>query len=564
MPVQEPIPTSPAPAVKARADERGRVDAVNRRAEEKLTVDAKRAFNYASEARQLAEHCGYTEGRAAALYIQGMCSHLQSDYEPALPIFRLALELYEQLGHKEGMAKTLRATGFVYDDLGDYHRALDYHLRALKIDEATGDDASRANSLRTIGIVYSKAGDTEQGLAHYQQSLELSQRAGDSLAIAKTLNNIGINLKNLDRYQESMHVLGEALRYFRETGNDLGQAGALNNLGITLDLLGRTAQAETSLRQALELSRRTGYAHGEMNALLSQGKLWGRQALRQKAALESLLLALDCAERMGTKPARCECHHALAELYKQLGDPTSALEHFETFHTLEREVFNEQSDRKLKGLQTIFQVGEAQREAEIHRLRNVELARAYEELRGLHQSLQMADQVKTELLAQLEKQNQEDGLTGLYNRRYLDERLAAEFRRHRRHRRPLSVALADIDFFKRINDKLSHAIGDETLKALANVLRQNCRETDVVARYGGEEFAIILLELEAVGAARVCEKIRKAVEEHNWKSIHPELSVTISIGVSDDANIMTDDKLLAAADAKLYKAKYHGRNQVRW
>ena len=101
-------------------------------------------------------------------------------------------------------------------------------------------------------------------------------------------------------------------------------------------------------------------------------------------------------------------------------------------------------------------------------------------------------------------------------------------------------------------------------RSLANVLRQNCRETDVVARYGGEEFAIILLELEAVGAARVCEKIRKAVEEHNWKSIHPELSVTISIGVSDDANIMTDDKLLAAADAKLYKAKYHGRNQVRW
>ena len=353
------------------------------------------------------------------------------------------------------------------------------------------------------------------------------------------------------------------MSFFRETGNQLGQAGALNNLGGTLNLLGRTVKAEAVLREALELSRLSSYMHGEMNALLSLGSLC-TQNERLPEALEALQAALALARQMQGKPACYECHQALAELYKRTGEPAASLEHFETFHRLEREVFNEQSDRKLRGLQISFQVQEAQREAEIHRLRNVELARAYEDLRRFHQSVQIADEVKTELLEQLEKQNQEDGLTGLFNRRYLDGRLAEEFRRAIRHHRLLSVALADIDSFKRINDRLSHAVGDETLKAVAKLLRGNCRDTDVVARYGGEEFAIVLLEMDRAGAARVCEKIRHAVESYNWRAIHPDLKVTISIGVTDDVNVESHEKFLGAADAKLYEAKYNGKNQVRW
>ena len=147
-----------------------------------------------------------------------------------------------------------------------------------------------------------------------------------------------------------------------------------------------------------------------------------------------------------------------------------------------------------------------------------------------------ADKQKTQLLAQLEKQNKEDGLTGLFNRRYLDQRLAEEFRRAQRHRRSLAVALADLDYFKRINDRLSHAVGDEVLRNVARIFRANVRETDVVARYGGEEFALMFLEMDMAGAARR-DKIRQAVEDYDWRRIHPELAVTISIGVSDDASV---------------------------
>ncbi|MES2354696.1 MAG: tetratricopeptide repeat protein [Pseudomonadota bacterium] len=563
MSTEQPTDQKTAEIIQLPIVEHGRVDELNCLAEAQLTVDARRAFELASEARQLAEHCGYQEGRAVALYNQGICARLQSDYETALPLFRLVLKLYEDLGDQHGVAQTLQATGFVYDELGDYARALDYYLRALKINEVTGDQASRANTLRTIGIIYSKSGDSEHGLGYYRQSLELSQQVGDRLATAKTLNNIGISLKNLGRYHQALAALNEGLDFFRETGNHVGEAGVLNNVGITFDLIGRNTEAEKTLFAALHLSRQIGYTQGEMNALLSLGKLCSRHH-RLGAARTHLHEALACAEKMKAKPARYECHQALAALYKKLEEYRLALDHCEAFHFLEREVFNEQSDRKLKGLQMSFQLNEVQCEAEIHRLRNVELARAYEELRSLNQALQLADQVKNELLAQLEKQNQEDSLTGLSNRRCLDARLVEEFRRAVRHRRALSVALVDIDFFKRVNDTFSHAIGDETLKVVATILRNSCRDTDMVARYGGEEFVILLLEMDVKSAAWVCQKARKAVENYDWTTIHPNLKVTISIGLSDDTNVESHEKLLAAADAKLYEAKYNGRNQVQW
>lgn len=424
------------------------------------------------------------------MYNQRLSCHLLARYGEALHKFRLALDLHEQLDNEASIADTLRATGFVYDDLGDYTETLDLNLRALRIDEATGNDRSWANTLRTIGIIYSKSSDEEQGLPYYRQSLELSRAQGDHTSSAKTLNNIGINLKNLGRYEESLVALEEARRLFERTVHGMTPGSVLNNMGLTLERVGRYGEAESVLREAVSKGQQSGCAMVEVSALMSLGELLLHRD-RWTEASQLLHAALAVAQRMVSKPKLNACHRSLAELYKKLGDNRAALEHFEVFHALERALFNEQSDRKLKGLQISFQVNQTRRETEMHRLKQVELARAYEEPRDLNQSLREADKQKTQLLAQLEKQNKEDGLTGLFNRRYLDRRLAEEFRRAQRHHRSLAVALADLDYFKRINDRLSHAVGDEVLRTVARIFRLNVRETDVVARYGGEEFALM-------------------------------------------------------------------------
>ncbi len=171
---------------------------------------------------------------------------------------------------------------------------------------------------------------------------------------------------------------------------------------------------------------------------------------------------------------------------------------------------------------------------------------------------------KEALLKRLERLSHEDALTGLYNRRYLEQRLVEEFARARRYKHPLTVALADIDNFKQINDRLSHAVGDLTLKQVAQILRQTLRQTDIVARYGGEEFAMVFPETSLEDARYVCQKVRIAVEQYPWQTIHPDLRVTLSIGVSDDLSLVNHEKLLADADHWMYQAKYSGKNRVCW
>jgi two-component system, cell cycle response regulator len=154
-----------------------------------------------------------------------------------------------------------------------------------------------------------------------------------------------------------------------------------------------------------------------------------------------------------------------------------------------------------------------------------------------------------------------DQLTGLNNRHAADEIFARELSRARRTARPLSIVLADIDLFKRVNDQFGHNVGDQVLRAVSRCVKTCCRATDVAIRWGGEELLIVLPDTAAAAAATMAERIRAAVEA----LAVPDLPrVTVSCGV---AELASDEKTLASAieraDARLYEAKASGRNTVR-
>lgn len=181
---------------------------------------------------------------------------------------------------------------------------------------------------------------------------------------------------------------------------------------------------------------------------------------------------------------------------------------------------------------------------------------------ALAESLRTAKRETERLLAQSQRQTREDELTGLYNRRYLDDRLGQEVNRAQRYKRHLAVIMADIDHFKKVNDNFSHLVGDNVLRAMANILRAQCRSIDIIARYGGEEFLLCFPETSRENAVSVCEKIRQQVEFHPWHKIHTALAVTMSFGVAAAPPHYDVDTLIAMADEKLYEAKRSGRNQV--
>ena len=169
------------------------------------------------------------------------------------------------------------------------------------------------------------------------------------------------------------------------------------------------------------------------------------------------------------------------------------------------------------------------------------------------------------LVNRLRHLSQHDSLTGLLNRRAIEQCLAREAHRLQRFNEPFSVLLVDIDHFKRINDLLGHAAGDEVLRQVAQTLAGEAREVDRVARYGGEEFCVLLPNTEHEGAMQAAERLRAAVhgQEITWGE--DTVGVTISTGVAcatrPDEPL---DALLRRADEALYRAKAQGRNRVEF
>jgi diguanylate cyclase (GGDEF)-like protein len=154
-----------------------------------------------------------------------------------------------------------------------------------------------------------------------------------------------------------------------------------------------------------------------------------------------------------------------------------------------------------------------------------------------------------------------DGLTGIHNRRFFEMRFVEELERAGRFQGHVSLIMADIDNFKKMNDEFGHLLGDEVLRAVSSILKQQLRKVDVVCRYGGDEFAIVAAETAGEHAVRVAEKLRRQIEAHHFTGV--PRPVTISCGVAvypEDGR--TRDEMVAAADRALYFAKQAGRNRV--
>ncbi len=167
------------------------------------------------------------------------------------------------------------------------------------------------------------------------------------------------------------------------------------------------------------------------------------------------------------------------------------------------------------------------------------------------------------LMHLLEKRAQIDGLTGLWNRHYFNERLAAELNAAQRSSAALSLIMCDLDHFKKLNDGFGHPAGDAVLQTFAGVLQQELRTYDIPCRYGGEEFAIILPGTSADEAVTVADRIRKALDVKTFRK-YPEMHVTGSFGCADQPVTGQTDAAgwIEAADRTLYSAKQGGRNRV--
>ncbi len=479
----------------------------------------------------------------------------ENDYAEALNLANQALNSADQDDAAGPRARAASWRGAALAQMSRYHEALEALHSALAL-VARGDDPRLgARALNYLGVVHEELGDSEQALRFYQRSLELLRDGNEPELLGRVLSNLGEAYVSLGRGDEALPLLTEA-----ETR--LSALGAFGTAGWCLWAIARVhaergdnTRALACFERAVAVAQRGHAKRAQAETLAGLGQHCARLGDTVRA-IGHLQQALSLAQEAGVRREVHKVHLALAEIYEAQGDPVLALHHHQAYHRILTEVYDEMVVAKVRHLTAHFELERARHEQEITRLRHVELAAAYRELEQLH--ARVAGQAR-----ELEELSRRDGLTGAYNRRHLDESLASELERARRYAAPLTAALLDLDHFKTVNDRLSHAAGDMALRELVRVLTSLLRRSDVLARYGGEEFALVFPETGPEEARLACDKLRRAVASHTWQALLPGLQgLTVSIGLACDANAPSADRLLDAADRALYEAKRAGRDRV--
>ena len=180
----------------------------------------------------------------------------------------------------------------------------------------------------------------------------------------------------------------------------------------------------------------------------------------------------------------------------------------------------------------------------------------------MKQSLYQSGLKLREAYKRIEELAELDELTGSYNRRCIMRMLDEEIARAARSGASCSIALIDLDWFKRINDAFGHPTGDEVLRTFAITMFANIRANDRFGRYGGEEFLLVLPDMDTTGAVRALDRLRAIISDLDWSAFSPSMRVTISAGVATLKPNESPDTFLARADSALYAAKARGRNRI--
>ncbi len=518
------------------------------------TGQPQRALDLASDALSLARRDAEPRRIAEAAEAVAAAHLAASSYPDALALYLEALGLWKDVGNCHAQVRCMRAAADVDLHVGDYARSLGRLEEALGLLEEHPDADAKASILHGLGMVYTRLGELGRAREFNELALTHRREKGDETAIATSLNSLGVLCLRTGEHRQQFEPAAAAADftrakdYFEEaeqlaarSGEPHLQALALGNIGSALGFLGDLEHAMTHFERQLAALRSMRDRNNESLCLANIAEAL-RLTGRCDKAIETLEQALAIGSAVQSKARMMRVHLELSRCFEDQANMSRALAHYKQYHKLDQELRSNDAEEKANALVVRMAVRKVREEAETYRAERDRLAAANVELvEAAHV----------------------DVLTGLGNRRYLDAQLAPLFDEMRAAERPLSVALADIDHFKAINDRFSHTTGDDVLRTVGKLLRAACRPSDIAVRYGGEEFVLTLPEATLAQARAACQRLRAAVAGYNWSAIHPDLKVTISIGVVERSSHSAIAPMLAAADLQLYEAKRAGRNCVR-
>lgn len=363
-----------------------KVDVLAELAWEKGFLNMHSALEMSLEGYALAEKLAYDYGIALCARNLGLAYCNQSDYNLALRYAYDALNRFELLGNQVEQSNTLTIIGLIYWNLGNFDLALDYLHKGERLALGTENDFRLPWIYTTLGGVYKDLGDFEKALMYQNKSLELFKRNDTPLGVARALSGLGTVYQALGEYERALQHHEESLRIFQEVANPSGESRALSDLGVVYQHLNKLQQALSFHEKSLGIRKKLGNRNAEITSLLNIGRTYNQKREPAKA-LAVLNQALKCAEEIDARPKLYQIHQALSETYELLDELASALEHLKLYHQIKEDVFSDEANTRLKNLQIQFEVEKSEKEAEIHRLKNIELKKALSDLEEANREL---------------------------------------------------------------------------------------------------------------------------------------------------------------------------------
>ncbi|MBN2207510.1 MAG: diguanylate cyclase, partial [Candidatus Aminicenantes bacterium] len=498
---------------------------------------------------ELARAAGDERAKANFLYRLAIARHLRSEYEKALALGIEAIEAARTAGDPGLLVESEYAVGYIYRDLKRYDTARDFFASALRGAEARRDNLKKAMALNELGNIHLFQG-------RYREALELKTKALDAALLSK---------------------------------DDYTIASCLHDIGEVHMQRGEKAAALSYFQRALEIDLKRGDAREVAISSRNIAAIFlGLNRLRD--AQQTLERALPFVEEVDRPAEQAAIYRLLADTHERRNDPAQALSYLRRASELGERILREEGSRRLQDLQTRYETEKKQKDnealAQENRIKELALTRqtavrhslvaltvllvlvvvlvfnryrlkvrAHRELERAHDQITAQKDALDQANIRLEELSRQDPLTGLSNRRGLEEKLEEERIRFGRTGRPFALLMADLDDFKAINDTCGHDCGDYVLKTVAGVLTASLRKLTWIGRWGGDEFLLVLPETNLAGARRVADKIRERLARTPFFWEERRLDVGLSLGVGLFREGVEVEDVLREADQDMYLKK---------
>ena len=527
--------------------------------------------------------------KALLLFEKGQKYFNEENYTKALSQFSKARILCEKNNHREDLlyVKILRRTGDCYYYLGDYKKAAKSYQSAIEqlnsLLKKNGNKdmlIHKAHLLTMLGNIF-KIIDCKKAIPYYKEALNIYKKTDFKAGIGGCYLNLGDCFSDIGNLAKAIEFTKKSIPYFKKD-DFYSLSIAYSNLSDFYIEKKDFKKAIQALEKSVFYSIKGNRKRQLIFNYLKMGKLKKEQK-QCNEAIDNFNKALEMAKKINDKEAIRKTLLVMADCYAKLGNYREAYLYSLEFIKNSRELFSKQlieqlasleskhktkvMEQKLKKLEKISE--KQQKSLFLHKTTlSIVIIFIIVFLILLKQRQKLIEDIEKKnkdlelLIGTIEKVSKTDDLTGLPNRRGLFEFMEREISRALRQKETFCFAICDLDNFKLINDNFSHQVGDIVLMAVSKTFQDLIRKVDIVARFGGEEFIFVFTNTSLENAQKVCEKIRKTIEETEFVVYDKPIKITLTFGVTEFSPQKNFEKLLQEADKALYIGKESGKNRV--